>query len=62
MREAKFTEAFVSLFVVYQVIKEEKLKNVSVLVISGVITVPRWTLTEDPLGHVSIVVSKYLPG
>lgn len=45
-----------------QVLKEEKLKNVFVLVISGVITVLKWTLEEDPLGGVSIVVSRYSCG
>lgn len=49
------------LFAVNEVLEEEKLKNVFVLVISGVITVLKWTLEDDPLGHVSTVVSKYLP-
>lgn len=43
----------------HQVLKEKKLKYVFILVISGVITVLKQTLAEDPLGHVSTVVSKY---
>lgn len=50
---------FVGLFAIDQIVKKEKLKNVFVLVVSGVITVLKRTLEEDPLGHVSIDVSRY---
>lgn len=61
MGEAKFIETLCQ--PVCRIMSlEEKLKNVFVLVISGVIIILKWTLVEDPLGHVNIVVSKYSPG
>ena len=49
-----------SLFAVAQVRKEEKLKDVFVFVIAGVITVLTWTLEAEPSGHVSTMINRYL--